>query len=88
MSSLSRVKPGPALLQPEAEKAEERQEHCRLLALPDVLLSDIVHRVCLLRCDAAIPARLAGSCVALLRALLGVEGVHLKPHVSCADLAR
>ncbi len=58
-----------------------------MLDLPHFLLDDIVRRACLAR-DAALPAQLAGSCMALMRALLGCEGVRVQLDVTSADLTR
>ncbi len=63
------------------------QDDCRLLALPPGLLEGIVQHGCLLR-DASSPSHVAGSCMALMRALLGCEGVRVQLDVTSADLTR
>ncbi len=63
------------------------QDDCRLLALPPGLLEDIVRRSCVLH-DAACPAHVVGSCMALMRALLGCEGVRIKLYVTTANVDR
>ncbi len=63
------------------------QDDCRLLALPPGLLEDIVRRACCFN-DAACPSHIAGSCMTLMRALLGCEGVRVQLDVTSADLKR
>ena len=53
------------------------------MALPSAPLADII-----MRCDVVTRAHIAASCTALLHALLGCEGVHLKLDVTSVNLVR
>ena len=82
--SLSQVaRRSPSVCAHNAPPLSYLQEDCLLLALPSAPLADII-----MRCDVVTRAHIAASCTALLHALLGCEGVHLKLDVTSVNLVR
>ena len=75
----------PTVRHPFLQEPDQVPDPSRLLALPRDPLSEICRRASL-RCEAT-PSHIAGSCKALLFALLGTERARLTLDVTSVNLA-